>query len=42
MRVYKKFYIIFVCLNVDTDQKKQDVKMLGKRLFVSRSRKSDF
>lgn len=42
MRVYKKFYIIFVCLNVDNDQKKQDVKMLGKRLFVSRSRKSDF
>lgn len=42
MRVYKKFYIIFVCLNVDNDKKKQDVKMLGKRLFVSRSRKSDF
>lgn len=43
MRVYKKFYIIFVCLNVEYDQKKnQDVKMLGKRLFVSRSRKSDF
>lgn len=43
MRVYKKLYIIFVCLNVENDQKKkQDVKMLGKRLFVSRSRKSDF
>lgn len=24
MRVYKKFYIIFVCLNVDNDQKKKN------------------
>lgn len=24
MRVYKKFYIIFVCLNVEYDQKKKN------------------
>lgn len=30
MRVYKKFYIIFVCLNVDNDKKKTRCQNVGK------------